>query len=100
VIEIWLAFYAGQFVRASQRAGHVVAAKEERTLSEYLRKNQWRIVIRVVSSACVFQWVLLPLGWIIVPPVAFMAGFNFEALAEDALNRLKDKIKDKIKNGD
>ena len=92
MIEIWLAFYGGQFVRAAQRASHVVGAKEERTWKEYLRKNAGRIVVRVLSSAAVFQWVLLPLGWIVVPPIAFMAGFNFETLAEDALNRLKDKV--------
>lgn len=86
---IWLGFGLGLLVRWGDRIQFVIAEDTSHTLIGYVKNNYIRLVIRLVSNAAVFYYVVLPTGWVIAPPVAFSIGLSFDTMAESFLDRAK-----------
>lgn len=102
MLELWIGFYVGLFVRWGDRIQFVVAESTDRTVVGYLKQNYIRLAVRIISSAAVFYYAILPTGWVVAPPIAFSIGFSFDTMAESALDRAKksgEAIVSKIKNG-
>lgn len=102
VFLIWLGFTVGLIVRWGDRIQYVIADDPEHTLVGYVKHNYVRLLLRVISNAAVFYYVVIPTGWVVAPPVAFSIGLSFDTLAESALDRAKkggEALVSKIKNG-
>lgn len=102
MLEIWVGFVVGMVVRAADRAQHVVAQKPDRTWAGYLRHNRGRLLIRLGSSLALFYYFILPMGWVVAPPMAFLVGLSFDTMLDSLLDRAKQRgelLLNKHKNG-
>ena len=99
---IWVGFAVGLLIQSADRIEHVITADPNHTILGFLRNNYGRLIIRVVSNAAVFYYVVLPTGWVVAPPIAFTIGLSFDRMAESLLDRAKKRgeaMVSKIKNG-
>ena len=99
-LQLWLGFAIGLLVRWGDRIQYVVAEDPEHTIAGYARHNYIRLLVRVLSSAAMFYYVILPTGWVVAAPIAFSIGLSFDTMAESFLDRAKktgEQVMDRLK---